>query len=105
MRSTRWGSSSGDLVAVHRGTQARNGDLVAARVGGEIKVGRLHRKNADVAELRPQSTNPGHHTIQIDTRAEDVEIIGVAVGAIMRIGRSRERERAREREDDMGMEM
>ena len=52
-----------------------------------------------MAELRPQSTNPGHRTIRIDTRAEDVEIIGVAVGAIMRIGRSRERER------DVGMEM
>ena len=67
----------------------------------QIKVGRFHGKSADAAELRPQSTNPGHRTIRIDTRAEDVEIIGVAVGAIMRIGRSGERER----DVGMGMEM
>ena len=81
------------------GCRSQHADLVAARVGGEIKVGRLHRKSPDVAELRPQSTNPGHRTIRIDPRAEDVEIIGVAVDAIMLIGRSRERGR------NIGMEM
>ena len=93
------GLKSGDLVVVRRETHPRNGDLVVTRTGRNITVGRFRRLSAGVAELRPESSNPVHRTIQIDTGAKDVEIIGVAVGAIMRIQRARQRER------DVGLEM
>ena len=89
------GLQSGDVVAVRRETQARDGDLVVARIGQDVTLKRFHRKRAGVVELQPQSTNPEHRTIRIDARTEDAEIVGVVVGAI--VGSRRPRQRKRDR--------
>ena len=44
---------------------------------------RFHRRNGDVIELQPESTNPEHKPIRIDRQTEDFEIVGVVVGAII----------------------
>ena len=89
------GLQSGDVVAVRRETQARDGDLVVARIGQDVTLKRFHRKRAGVVELQPQSTNPEHRTIRIDARTVDAEIVGVVVGAI--VGSRRPRQRKRDR--------
>ena len=93
------GFHSGDIVAVRRQPEARNGDLVVARIGQEVALKRYQRVDAQRVELQPVSTNPEHRTLRIDAQTADAEIVGVVVGAIVGSRRPRQRER------DLGMEM
>ena len=84
----RAGLRTGDTVAVRRQPEASDGDLVVARIGQTITLKRLRRIDRHCVELQPESTNPTHRSLRLDAQSEDVEIVGVIVGAI--IGTRRE---------------
>lgn len=78
------GILDGDLLAVHRTSEARSGQIVVARVQDDVTVKRLRRKGAMV-ELLPE--NPEFEPIVVDTRRETLVIEGLGVG-IIRSGRA-----------------
>jgi repressor LexA len=78
------GIHDGDLLAVHKAGEARNGQVVVARLHDEVTVKRLRRRGAMV-ELLPE--NPDFEPIIVDTRREEFVIEGLGVGVI-RAGRS-----------------
>ncbi|HMV17021.1 MAG TPA: transcriptional repressor LexA [Zoogloea sp.] len=73
------GILDGDLLAVHRTAEARNGQIVVARVDDEVTVKRLSR-SGPIVELLP--ANPDFEPIVVDTRRDLLEIEGLAVGLI-----------------------
>ena len=62
--------------------EARDGDIVLARIGDEVALKRLQRTGPHTVEFQPESTNPEHEPIQVDVRTDDDQIVGV-VGAIV----------------------
>ena len=44
---------------------------------------RYERTGPHRVEFQPESTNPEHKPIRVDTRSDDVAIVGVVVGAII----------------------
>jgi repressor LexA len=78
------GILDGDLLAVHRTTEFRSGQIVVARLHDEVTVKRI-RKNRDKVELIPE--NPAFATRVVDLKTETLTIEGRAVGVI-RNGRS-----------------
>lgn len=78
------GILEGDLLAVHRTTEFRSGQIVVARLHDEVTVKRI-RRNRDKVELIPE--NPAFSTRLVDLKRETLEIEGVAVG-IIRNGRA-----------------
>lgn len=77
------GIADGDLLAVHRTTEARSGQIVVARIHDEVTVKRLRRRG-QLIELLPE--NPDFQPIVIDPRRDELAIEGVAVG-LVRTGR------------------
>ena len=77
------GFHSGDIVAVRRQPEARNGDIVVARIGSEVTLKRYERVDAHRVEFQPVSTNPEHRTLVVGPTDEDTEIVGIVVGAIV----------------------
>ena len=77
------GILDGDLLAVHKTSDFRSGQIVVARLSDEVTVKRI-RRNRDKIELIPE--NPDFETRIVDTKREHLEIEGVAVG-IIRNGR------------------
>jgi repressor LexA len=75
------GILDGDLLAVHKTSEARNGQIVVARVQDEVTVKRLQRRG-NLVRLLPE--NPDFQPIEIDLRREPVTIEGLAVGVIRR---------------------
>lgn len=73
------GILDGDLLAVHKTKEARNGQVVVARIGDEVTVKRLQRKGAKVRLL---AENPDFSPIDVDLKTQDFEIEGLAVGVI-----------------------
>jgi repressor LexA len=78
------GILEGDLLAVHRTSDFRSGQIVVARLHDEVTVKRI-RKNRDKVELIPE--NPAFATRVVDLKRESLAIEGVAVG-IIRNGRA-----------------
>ena len=78
------GILEGDLLAVHRTSEFRSGQIVVARLHDEVTVKRI-RKNRDKVELIPE--NPAYATRVVDLKRETLEIEGIAVG-IIRNGRA-----------------
>lgn len=72
------GIMDGDLLAVQSTKDAKNGQIVVARLGDEVTVKRF-RRNKDVIELHPE--NPDYQTIVVEP-GEPFEIEGLAVGLI-----------------------
>ena len=72
------GIIDGDLLAVQSSKEAKNGQIVVARLGEEVTVKRF-RRNKDVIELHPE--NPDYQTIIVEP-GEAFEIEGLAVGLI-----------------------
>ena len=72
------GIMDGDLLAVKTTREARNGQIVVARVGEEVTVKRFH-KSAQGISLLPE--NPDFSPIQVHT-GDMFEIEGLAVGLI-----------------------
>jgi repressor LexA len=78
------GILEGDLLAVHRTTEFRSGQIVVARLHDEVTVKRI-RKSRDKVELIAE--NPAFATRVVDLKREALAIEGVAVG-IIRNGRT-----------------
>ncbi len=77
------GILDGDLLAVHRTDQARNGQIVVARIGEEVTVKRFKRSgNKSVVELWPE--NSDFEVINVDMRDQEFSIEGLSVGVIRR---------------------
>ena len=72
------GIMDGDLLAVQATKEARNGQIVVARIGDEVTVKRLKR-TAKGVELLPE--NPDYPVITVQP-GEVFEIEGLAVGLI-----------------------
>ena len=72
------GIMDGDLLAVQASKEAKNGQIVVARLGDEVTVKRFMR-NHNTIELHPE--NPDYQTILIEP-GEPFEIEGLAVGLI-----------------------
>ena len=73
------GILDGDWLVVHRTTEARNGQLVVARIGDDVTVKRL-KLRGHKAELVP--ANPDFKTVYLDLHHDSLAIEGVAVGVI-----------------------
>ncbi len=77
------GILDGDLLAVHKTNQARNGQIVVARIGEEVTVKRYRReRNKQEVELVPE--NPDFDVIKVNLKDEDFNIEGLSVGVIRR---------------------
>ena len=72
------GIMDGDLLAVQTTKDAKNGQIVVARLGDEVTVKRFMR-NKNLIELHPE--NPDYQTIVVEP-GEPFEIEGLAVGLI-----------------------
>ena len=72
------GIMDGDLLAVQATKDAKNGQIVVARLGDEVTVKRF-RRNKHLIELHPE--NPDFQTIVVEP-GEPFEIEGLAVGLI-----------------------
>ena len=73
------GILDGDLLAVQKAKDAKNGQIVIARLGDEVTVKRLRRTSKGI-ELLPE--NPDFQTIHVPLDAADFELEGIAVGLI-----------------------
>lgn len=74
------GILDGDLLAVQRTHEAKNGQIVVARLGDDVTVKRLRRTRHGI-ELIPE--NPDYPTIVVPADGEHpFELEGVAVGLI-----------------------
>lgn len=73
------GIFDGDLLAVHRTSEARNGQIVVARLDEEVTVKRF-RQHGPMVELIAE--NPDYEPIIVDTRNAPLAIEGIAVGLI-----------------------
>ncbi len=75
------GILDGDLLAVKQASEARNGQIVVARIGNDVTVKRFHRHAArGVIELLPE--NPDFQPIVVDAHSEDFALEGIGVGLI-----------------------
>ena len=72
------GIMDGDLLAVQATKEAKNGQIVVARLGDDVTVKRF-RRNKNVIELHAE--NPDFQTIVVEP-GEAFEIEGLAVGLI-----------------------
>ena len=75
------GVRTGDIVAVRRQAEARNADVVIARIGTDITRKHYELAGKTTVELQRVSTNAEHKPIEIGPTMTDVEIVGVVVGA------------------------
>ncbi len=73
------GILDGDLLAVQKATEAKNGQIVVARVGDDVTVKRWHRSRRGI-ELLPE--NPDFEPIVISPRETQFALEGIAVGLI-----------------------
>ena len=78
------GILEGDLLAVRQASEARNGQIVVARVDGGVTVKRWRRRGHTI-ELLPE--NPEFEPIVVDARTGDFALEGIGVG-LVRSGRS-----------------
>ena len=77
------GILDGDLLAVHKTSQARNGEIIVARIEDEVTVKRFKReRNRALVQLLPE--NPDFDIIEVDLRDENFSIEGLSVGVIRR---------------------
>lgn len=77
------GILDGDLLAVHRTAEARDGQIVVARLGDEVTVKRFRRRGS-IVRLLPE--NPAFEPLVVDLGRETLAIEGLGVGVIRRLG-------------------
>lgn len=75
------GIIDGDLLAVHTCREARNGQIVVARIGEEVTVKRFQREGSKVFLL---AENPEFAPIEVDLKDQELVIEGLSVGVIRR---------------------
>lgn len=73
------GILDGDLLAVQRAKDAKNGQIVVARLNDEVTVKRFRRVRGTI-ELIPE--NPDFQTLVVTPDSGDFELEGLAVGLI-----------------------
>lgn len=73
------GILDGDLLAVHKMDQARNGQVVVARVEDDVTVKRFEKKG-NVVYLHAE--NEDFAPIEVDLTHQSLAIEGLAVGVI-----------------------
>ncbi len=73
------GILDGDLLAVQRAKEAKNGQIVVARLNDEVTVKRFRRTKAGI-ELIPE--NPEFSTLLVTPESGEFELEGLAVGLI-----------------------
>ncbi|MDE1233134.1 MULTISPECIES: transcriptional repressor LexA [Vibrio] len=73
------GIMDGDLLAVHKTQDVRNGQVVVARVEDDVTVKRLERKGSTVLL---HAENQEFSPIEVDLNAQQLTIEGIAVGII-----------------------
>ncbi|SQI35549.1 LexA repressor [Leminorella richardii] len=73
------GIVDGDLLAVHKTQDVRNGQVVVARIDDEVTVKRL-KKQGNVVQLLPE--NEEFSPIVVDLSEQSLTIEGLAVGVI-----------------------
>ncbi|MDE2441327.1 MAG: repressor LexA, partial [Betaproteobacteria bacterium] len=77
------GIYDGDLLAVHKTNQARDGEIVVARIDEEVTVKRLQRKSGFIELI---AENPDFDPIIVRPGEVEFAIEGVAVGLIRGAG-------------------
>lgn len=75
------GILDGDLLAVHTTKEARNGQIVVARIDDEVTVKRFKREGRKVWLI---AENPEFAPIEIDLEEQELVIEGLSVGVIRR---------------------
>ena len=78
------GILDGDLLAVHNTPEARNGQIVVARINDEVTVKRLRRPNRRSRKLQLLPENDAYDPIEVDLRHDDFAIEGLSVGVLRR---------------------
>jgi len=73
------GILDGDLLAVQKSREAKNGQIVVARLGDEVTVKRFRRTRTTI-ELLPE--NPDFQPIVVPFGDVDFELEGIAVGLV-----------------------
>ena len=73
------GILDGDLLAVQKSSEAKNGQIVVARLGDEVTVKRLRRSKTGI-DLIPE--NPDFDIIHVTPDSGEFAIEGLAVGLI-----------------------
>lgn len=73
------GIMDGDLLAVKKTSEARNGQIIVARIGDEVTVKRFQRGRSGI-ELLPE--NPEFEPIHVANGDESFSVEGLAVGLI-----------------------
>jgi len=73
------GILDGDLLAVHKTQDVRNGQVIVARIGEEVTVKRLEKTGKKVRLI---AENTDFSPIDIDLQTQDFSIEGLAVGVI-----------------------
>jgi repressor LexA len=73
------GILDGDLLAVQKAREAKNGQIVVARLGDEVTVKRFRQTRQGI-ELLPE--NPDFDVIHVLPGSEDFSLEGLAVGLI-----------------------
>lgn len=68
-----------DLLAVHRAHEARDGQIVVARIDDEATV-KYYRRDGHRVRLEP--ANSAYRAIEIDLRTQPLTIEGLAVGLV-----------------------
>jgi repressor LexA len=74
------GILDGDLVAVHRTPEVRNGQIIVARLEDEVTVKRYRQNGRHVCWLLPE--NDEFEPIRVDLREQAMVIEGVVVGLL-----------------------
>ena len=73
------GIMDGDLLAVQKASDAKNGQIVVARLGDDVTVKRFRRHRGTVELI---AENPDFRTIVVEPGTEDFVLEGIAVGLI-----------------------
>jgi len=72
------GIRDGDLLAVHRRKSVEDGQIVVARIDGEVTVKRLRRKSQSIVL---EAANPAYRDLTVEP-GDDFAIEGLAVGVV-----------------------
>ncbi len=73
------GILDGDLLAVHKTSEVRNGQIVVARIDDDVTVKRIE-KSGNKVFLHPE--NPAFDVIEVNLMKENFAIEGISVGVI-----------------------
>lgn len=73
------GILEGDLIAIHRTQDVRNGQLVVARIDNEVTVKRYWKKGNKVTL---EAENPDFQDIEVDLARQPLDIEGIVVGVV-----------------------